>query len=224
MTISVYCKPELYDIDKAFKSWTEITWPQEMNVEVGDTAYIYLTRPVCGIRYKCKITEKDIPCKEDDSSYGKQPAKKYMRLRLTKRLSSDFSRKMLSGFGFNITNGQHRLPPAIVQHIEAIERSAAQPDLPDLGMPERQARSFPFDKLRSIFEHEKCFSVVARKDEEYAGMRIERGDEMIFSRSRPYAKGCLSAFYNAENDIRIAAFCPHGYKYAGAFVGSARLF
>lgn len=49
--------PKKYDVIGAFKETSYIEWVQRLkSVEVGDIAYIYITRPVGAIKFACEVT------------------------------------------------------------------------------------------------------------------------------------------------------------------------
>lgn len=71
--IIVPCNKSLYDVDGAFADLKEIDWRQNINVEVGAKAYIYVGKPFeAGLVYECKVikTNKTIET-IDDSKYTK---------------------------------------------------------------------------------------------------------------------------------------------------------
>lgn len=99
------CKPEIYDVDRAFKELKEIDWSQHTNVEVGDNVYIYVSKPVQAITYKCTVLEVNKP-KEDNADakyYLKESALKnhnrFMRLRLEKTFTPPIPKAILSDNG-----------------------------------------------------------------------------------------------------------------------------
>lgn len=71
-----------FDVGAAFRKEPEILWNQRTHVKKGDLVYIYITKPVAAVCYKCLVTETDIPC--DLEGYGKQKVTKEMKIRLLK--------------------------------------------------------------------------------------------------------------------------------------------
>lgn len=51
---------KIYDYEKAFSTFDQIDWKQSANYQVGDTVYVYATRPVQKILYKTKVIEVDL--------------------------------------------------------------------------------------------------------------------------------------------------------------------
>lgn len=69
-----------FDVGAAFRAWPEISWHQRTHVKKGDLVYIYISKPVAAVCYKCMVTETDIPC--DREGHGKQKVTKEMKIRL----------------------------------------------------------------------------------------------------------------------------------------------
>ena len=57
----VPANPKYYDVDRAFDAADEILWKQGAGIRKGDTVYLYVAAPVSAIRYRCKVTETDLP-------------------------------------------------------------------------------------------------------------------------------------------------------------------
>lgn len=69
---TIICNPNYYDIFGAFKKLKKINWKQPTSIEEGDIVYIYITKPIQEIRFKCKVTKTGIPYTEtndDDSEF-----------------------------------------------------------------------------------------------------------------------------------------------------------
>lgn len=65
------CNPKYYDVTNAFNDLNTIDWKQSNNkVEVGDYVYIYVSRPIQAIKYKCIVRKVLMDHIEiDDSKY-----------------------------------------------------------------------------------------------------------------------------------------------------------
>lgn len=63
--------PKYYDIAKAFQLNDTIIWNQRSHIQIDDIIYIYMTKPIAAIIYKCKATEVDIPYKNGKAMYIK---------------------------------------------------------------------------------------------------------------------------------------------------------
>ncbi|MDY4433669.1 MAG: hypothetical protein SPF08_00735 [Candidatus Flemingibacterium sp.] len=50
------CNPIFYDVIGAFTKLKRIDWKQSMkNINVGDNVYIYVSKPIMAILFKCKV-------------------------------------------------------------------------------------------------------------------------------------------------------------------------
>lgn len=88
----VPCSINEYDIANAFRNSNIIEWTQRVSVKTDDLVYIYLSWPVCQIKYKCIIISSDLNWEQrqtDDLSFYKSDkllerakSKKFMRIRL----------------------------------------------------------------------------------------------------------------------------------------------
>ena len=62
------CNPAYYDVEGAFKRLNTLEWRQHKRFEVGDIVYIYVSKPVGAIMYKCRVLKVDISGTEIDDS------------------------------------------------------------------------------------------------------------------------------------------------------------
>ena len=64
------CNPKYYDVKRAFNHLRCLDWKQSNKVEIGDTVYIYVGKPVKAILYKCKVNKVNLASPEiDDSAF-----------------------------------------------------------------------------------------------------------------------------------------------------------
>ena len=96
MTIWVIpCNLAFYRVQEAFDNLSCIDWKQSRRIEVGDTVYVYVGRPVKAILYKCRVNKTNLPKAEiDDSAYvidggSYENYGNYMELELVKRFPQD---------------------------------------------------------------------------------------------------------------------------------------
>ena len=55
------CNLKNYDVIGAFKRFRKLNWKQSAkSIEVGDTVFIYIGKPVSGIKYKCKVNKVNL--------------------------------------------------------------------------------------------------------------------------------------------------------------------
>ena len=55
------CNISKYDVIGAFNKLNKIQWKQSSNVNKNDTVFIYLSKPISGIVYKCRVLRVDLP-------------------------------------------------------------------------------------------------------------------------------------------------------------------
>ena len=124
----VPCNPKFYKVDDAFKALKKLDWKQASNkMKIGDIVYIYVSKPVMAIRYKCKINKVDLKEIEiDDSafvingdSYSTYPI--HMELEFLQEYTDELTMKILSQHGIkgNI-QGVRRVIGELHQYIESI--------------------------------------------------------------------------------------------------------
>jgi len=109
------CNPKYFDIDKAFQENNEILWKQSTDIKVGDIAYMYLASPFSEIRYKCKVTEVNIPYEYEDKNLQ---INKVMKIKLLKQYPENkFPFKLLKEQGLNTVRGPQILSEKLSKFI-----------------------------------------------------------------------------------------------------------
>ena len=104
------CNPDIYNIKEAFKNLKEVDWRQHTNVEVGDSIYIYISKPVQAVAYKCIVLEVNkLQEDQSDKFYRLKESTlknhdRYMRLRLEKTFNPPIPKVILTENG--VTNFQ----------------------------------------------------------------------------------------------------------------------
>lgn len=96
----ISANPEMYDHSSSFEHYGFIDWRQgTTKYNVGDTVYIYCTRPHKMIQYKCTVEAIDLEFSDirddeeywkDKEEYQKSLSGKFIRLRLIGQISNDF--------------------------------------------------------------------------------------------------------------------------------------
>ncbi len=91
---------KMYDHSSSFEHYGFIDWRQgNTKYEVGDTVYIYCTRPLMMLQYKCKVERIDLDFEQirddeeywyDKEEYQKSKGGKYMTLRLVEQISNNY--------------------------------------------------------------------------------------------------------------------------------------
>jgi predicted DNA-binding protein (MmcQ/YjbR family) len=113
----VPANPKYYDVDRAFGESDEILWKQSAGIRKGDTVYLYVAAPVTAIRYRCKVTETDLPYSFRDGSLS---IRKVMRIRLLRRYPPDRFPFALLGeaFGIYAVRGPRGIPESLKRALE----------------------------------------------------------------------------------------------------------
>lgn len=88
----ISANPEMYDHASSFEHFNFIDWRQgKVNFQIGDVVFIYSTRPVSTIQYKCLIEKTELNKSnirddkeywKDETEYHKSINGKFMRLKL----------------------------------------------------------------------------------------------------------------------------------------------
>ncbi len=89
---------KMYDHASAFQKWGFIDWRQNLKFNIGDTVYIYCTRPFMKVMYKTIVDKESLSSEEivNDEEYWfvkeeylKALGGKYARLRLVAQVDSE---------------------------------------------------------------------------------------------------------------------------------------
>lgn len=126
----IAANPNKYDVFAAFEEYDYIDWTQSANFEVGDSIYLYISKPYQQIMYATEViavnlTENEIA---EDNKYWVNPMeahskkrKKYVRLK--KSMFIDYERltlEHLMNHGLSkAPQGPVRVPQQLLEYIEA---------------------------------------------------------------------------------------------------------
>ena len=100
------CNPNYYKVDDAFSALKKLDWKQTSpKMQVGDIVYIYISKPIMAIRYKCKVNKVNLDKIEiDDSkfvingdSYETYPV--HMELEVLEKYDNELTMEILSNNG-----------------------------------------------------------------------------------------------------------------------------
>ena len=96
--------PKFYNHEKAFAEQGFIIWKQTRNFQVGDTVYIYCTKPIAQIKYKTTVKETNLAPQVDDywnvSIDDTKLGKRAMKLSLCSSSNAkELSYEVLKGHG-----------------------------------------------------------------------------------------------------------------------------
>ncbi|MBQ1826931.1 MAG: MmcQ/YjbR family DNA-binding protein, partial [Erysipelotrichaceae bacterium] len=103
----VPANPAYYDLDTLFQKKKGVMWTQGNGIRKGDIVYMYIAAPVSAVRYKCKVTETDIPY---EFSNEKIKMKGLMKMDVLKQYPDElcpFSR--LKELGISAVRGPRRV-------------------------------------------------------------------------------------------------------------------
>ena len=90
---------KMYDHASSFSTNGFIDWRQRANYAIGDIVFIYCTRPIKKIMYKCEVVKCNMPFSEcvddqifwvDIEEYRKSQSGKYARLKLIEQVDTPF--------------------------------------------------------------------------------------------------------------------------------------
>ena len=54
------CNPNYYDVFGAFNEFDKINWKQSIDIQIGDTVYIYVSKPIRAIKFEAKVVKVDL--------------------------------------------------------------------------------------------------------------------------------------------------------------------
>lgn len=120
----------IYNHWDSFKERGYIDWRQTANYEVGDIVYIYSTRPISRVEFKCIVEKKNMKFEEitddkefwiDKDEYYKSTKKLYSRLRLLEFVDNDslkLDKLKINGLKA-APQGPMRLKEEILEYIQS---------------------------------------------------------------------------------------------------------
>ena len=98
--------PKVYDIISDFKKSDIMTWKHQSSMELGDIIYIYMTKPMGYIKYKCQI----IDINED-----------IMTIKLIKEFDDNLlTFDLLNNYGLKSVRSPRRIPDKLNSFLETI--------------------------------------------------------------------------------------------------------
>ncbi len=111
----VPANPKYYDVEAAFAENEEIIWKQGRGIIPGDTVYLYLASPVSAVRYRCLVTEANIPLYKSDENITMTHAMKIRREKVYPPELFTFER--LKTLGVKAVRGPRLAPDELVKAI-----------------------------------------------------------------------------------------------------------
>lgn len=150
-------KSSQFDLEKSFIIKNRINWEQNVNININDIVYVYLSEPINSIKYKCKVNKINLSFAEiDDNEYfisENNNDKKYIELELISTLKGTlFERKFLELHNFNISNEPIIANFKLITYFNLIEKLQKADELdPD--------------------SHDGSYELVRKTIDEYAKMK-----------------------------------------------------
>lgn len=108
--------PKYYDIGKHIAESGDgiFLWKQSRSMAVGNMVYIYITAPVSGIKYRCRVLETDIPYKVSGDRIKMTLA---MRLQLVEQYDEPFGLEKMKDFGVVSVRGPRSMPDSLAREL-----------------------------------------------------------------------------------------------------------
>ena len=111
----VPANPKYYDIESEFKDGGNYLWKQGKGIKKGDIVYIYVGAPISAIRYRCKVTETDIPYQYTDDKLKILYA---MRIDVIKSFEKNLcDREKMKSFGVKTVRGPRYMPAEMEDYL-----------------------------------------------------------------------------------------------------------
>lgn len=162
----VSCNYEQFDIISAFNQLEEIDWhqtQQSKDIKIGDTVFVYVSKPFSRIMYQCEVTATDIAAEDmiDDSQFVKDAELKktetYYRIKLIKKINDltldHSSLEQSTGIKGGAIQGQRKLDDKQAVAISAIAEK--QPIEEAFSNDEIKAiETIPEDKLEEFINND----------------------------------------------------------------------
>ena len=112
----VPANPKYFDIIQSFEEQDEIIWKQSSKIKKGDIVYMYVANPISAIRFKCEVTEINIPYDYEDKNLK---IEKVMKIKLLKKYNKNFMTfEKLNKYGINAIRGQRTCPKELAKVLK----------------------------------------------------------------------------------------------------------
>ncbi len=108
--------PKHYDIETEFAKGTSQVWKQGKGIKKGDIVYIYVGAPVSAIRYKCIVTQTDIPYDYKEGSLTIKSLMKIEILEYIDRKKCPLSK--MKEFGVTTVRGVRYMPKELEDYLK----------------------------------------------------------------------------------------------------------
>ncbi len=121
----ITCNTKMFDIQRAFEKLSTIDWKQSANMQVGDTVFIYIGKPIMAICYQCIVIKVAMNYQEiDDSEFVKnyenyKKHKRYMRLQLERTFDeTQYPYSELIDNGLKTLQGPSRVSDELLEYLK----------------------------------------------------------------------------------------------------------
>ena len=132
----VPCNPSIYDIAEHFAHSDEIVWKRTADgMSLGDDAYLYLSKPIGCVKYRCEVIEINVaPDVLASHQYavpkGASGTEKYMRLILRHSFTShELTFSFLKELGLGQLQRQARIYEPLGGVLQQMENDLSTNDL-----------------------------------------------------------------------------------------------
>lgn len=126
----ITCNPLYYNVRGAFNKLKQVEWKQSVNIEIGDTVYIYITKPDQEIKYKCIAKDVNLESASriddsefvlDDSNYNNYG--RYMLLELQSEYEDkQYPLSELKKYGLKSVQGPSKVTEELSSYIKSVEK------------------------------------------------------------------------------------------------------
>ena len=126
------CNIKFFDLISHFKTNSRVVWKNSFTIKKGDTAYIYIGRPLGEIKYKCLVVNDEvdeqllqknryaIPEKKSNNYFSKK--EKYIEMELVSEYpDKTLTLEMLREHGLGQVQIQARTDRRLQRYIDEIE-------------------------------------------------------------------------------------------------------
>lgn len=175
---------KMYDHTLSFAHFSYIDWRQgNVNFQIGDIVFIYSTRPLSMIQYKCIIEKIDLiyPNIRDDKEYWKDLAEykksingKFMRLKLIEQV---YNQKLnlinLKENGLNAApQGPVKVKPDLLEYLKINFSDNFQTDIFPEMLPQVEIEFEGLKKQILVNKYERS-SIARKKSIEFHGLNCK---------------------------------------------------
>lgn len=129
MQFILVCNSNVFDLQGVFKETSKISWPQIDGIEIGDSAYFYMSSPVSSILYKCIVNKVNVhKVDEITTKYVKHPLfydnkQTYIQLEMIQSYSENFiSDREILEKGFHNLQMSSQITEAFADYINKKEK------------------------------------------------------------------------------------------------------